>query len=359
MSIIAYVSGHGLGHSTREIEILNRIPADIPLVVKTSAPEWFWRTEMSRPFEYVPVAFDVGCIQKNGLEMDIPATLHAWHTIDRQNKERLASEIESLRTYGARLVVSDVAAFPLTVAAKSGIPSVCVANFTWADIYQAFVEEEPGFLPIISALEAEYATATLHLEAGFSLPMPLFAHSLSIGLVVRQGIAQQDKLLAALPLNAQKKRLALVYVGGWGLPIDYRLVENFPDWHFISLDAPQTLPQNWTVLARDIMPHPDLVASVDVVISKPGYGIGGECVSSGTPLIYPPREGFAEYAPFHTALSQWVGGINIPLKDFLAVNWNHWLEAVPPYQSVPRLPTNGGEKAAAILVQRYRENLGI
>ena len=47
MALVAYVSGHGLGHSAREVTILRDLPPEIPLYVKTAAPDWFWRTNRS------------------------------------------------------------------------------------------------------------------------------------------------------------------------------------------------------------------------------------------------------------------------------------------------------------------------
>src|SRR5688500_14631935 len=129
MAVVAYVSGHGFGHSVREIEILRRLPEDIPLVVKTTAPEWFWRQEVARPFEHVPAAFDVGCLQKDSIAIDVAGTYRAWGEMAARNGARLEEEAEDLRARGARVVVTDVASFPLLAAERAGIPGLCVANF--------------------------------------------------------------------------------------------------------------------------------------------------------------------------------------------------------------------------------------
>ena len=130
MCVVAYVSGHGFGHAAREIEILRRLPPEIPLIIKSASPEWFWRQTMSRPFTFVSAAFDVGCIQHDSLRIDVPETLRAWQEIEARNRERVESEKEDLRRRGAKVVLSDVAAFPLTVAALLGIPGILVVNFT-------------------------------------------------------------------------------------------------------------------------------------------------------------------------------------------------------------------------------------
>jgi hypothetical protein len=162
MAIVAYVSGHGLGHSAREVTILRDLPQEIPLYIKTAAPEWFWRAEVKRPFTLIPESFDVGCLQTDSVTVDVAATHAAWTEEQHRNETRRADELAWLHSIGARLIVTDVASFPLTL----GLPSVCVANFTWADIYA----EYPGFAAIVAQLESEYSQTTLMLEAGLALP---------------------------------------------------------------------------------------------------------------------------------------------------------------------------------------------
>jgi hypothetical protein len=351
VSVVAYVSGHGLGHSAREVEVLRHLPADVPLVIKSTAPEWFWRAELRRPFTFLPDAFDVGCIQRDSLRIDVPATLAAWEAMAAQNTERYGTEADYLRRRGARVVVSDVPSLPLVAAARAGVPALCVANFTWVDIYRRFADQEPIFGAIADRLAGEYAEATLLLEAGLSLPMPYFSDRESVGLMARPGRERRADLLRHLPRMARGKRLALVYVGGWGLPIPYERVSAFGDWHFFSLDAPPVLPANWSVVPREALDHPDIVASVDLVISKPGYGLAAECLSCGTPLLFPPRPAFAEYDALVAALSSWPGGILIPEEDFVELRWRSYLERSPQRGATPSVAAPGGPAAAQAILR--------
>jgi hypothetical protein len=353
MSIVVYVSGHGLGHSARQVEILRRIPSEIPLIIKTRAPEAFWRSEVNRPFTFLLDSFDVGCIQKNGLEIDIPATFSAVQEIIAANEVREQSEIAFLKEAEARLVVTDIAAFPLKIASRCGIPSLCIANFTWVEIYRAFLGEHADFAEIIERYVREYECATALLKAGLALEMPYFSVQEDIGLVARTGVRRREDVLQLLPDEARNQRLALVYVSGWGLPINYGMLERYSDWQFISLDPPPILPSNWTVLSRYDLPHPDLVASMDCVISKPGYGIVGECLAAGTPFLYPPRPQFAEYFAIDAGLTEWQGGIRMTEQDFHRGDWRMYLDSVPSYESVPGQKTNGGERAAAAMLKYY------
>lgn len=339
LAVVAYISGHGLGHSAREVTILRDLPPEIPLFVKTVAPEWFWRVEVKRPFTLIPESFDVGCLQTDSMTVDIAATRAAWEEQNQRNEARRADEIAWLRSVNARLILTDVASFPLTL----GLPSVCVANFTWADIYTEYA----GFEGIVAQLEAEYAQATLLLEAGLALPMPYFPRRESVGLVARVG-----KRSPLAPDNGGNLRNALIYAGSWGMPFPWVSLERFVGWTFYTLTPPPgPWPRNLVVLSREAMPHEDLVASVDCVISKAGYGLVGECMAAGTPLIYGPREGFAEFAALDAALQTWDGGMRLESEAFLSARWP--LEGIPAKGSVSRLPTPGAATTIATLVKLW------
>lgn len=355
MSVIAYVSGHGFGHAAREIEILRHLPPDIRLVVKSSSPEWFWREEMHRPFDFVGDSFDVGCVQRDSLHIDVPATLAAARAMATENRRRVGSERAYLAGIGARIVVSDVASFPLAVAADAGIANVCIANFTWADIYAAFVEEEPKFAEIVEEMLSQYHRADTCLDTDLALPMPYWRRRESVGLVARPGVRRREELDLLLPPAASGKKVALLYVGNWGYAVDYARLERYADWQFVSYETPPYPPTNWTVLRRaHDWPHPDLVASVDLVISKPGYGITAECLSTGTPLLYPPRPEFAEYTALHAALSEWPGGIFIDRERFESLDWVDGLLEATRVGRSPALSAPGGPAAAARIVAAYR-----
>jgi len=276
--------------------------------------------------------------------------------MESRNAARADEERADLERRGTRLIVTDVPSFPLRLAARLGVPGVCVANFTWADIYAELGEgAEPGLAPVADALAAEYAQADLLLDAGLSLPMPYFPHRANVGVVVRPHQDRRGELARLLGVE-ENKRLALLYVGSWGLPLPWPRLETFaPDWHFISLSPPPVPIANLTVLPQTALRHPDLVASVDAVISKPGYGLVSECLSAGTPFLYCPRTGFAEYAALDAALSAWPGGARLSAADFLAMNWRAALEQVPPRGAVPKVFTNGGVRAAALLTQIYQQ----
>ena len=72
-------------------------------------------------------------------------------------------------------------------------------------------------------------------------------------------------------------------------------------------------------------PGGDLIASTDAAVAKAGYSTACEAMASGTPMIYPPRRGFAEFRSLDRALRDWPGGVPISSRDFQGLR----LEARP------------------------------
>ena len=67
--------------------------------------------------------------------------------------------------------------------------------------------------------------------------------------------------------------------------------------------------------------YEDLVGAVDVVISKPGYGIIAECAASDTALVYTSRGDFAEYAVLVEAMPRLLRCAYIEQRDLFAGRW--------------------------------------
>ena len=252
-------------------------------------------------------------------------------------------------------MVTDVAAFPL-ILPPPHVPTVCVANFTWADIYEEYIPIRSEFGPIVTKLKKllRKRRACFWTQAS-ACRCRIFPQRESVGLVARTGENERDRLFAALPPAAQNKRLALVYLGNWGFSLPYEKIRRvFPNGTLYHWKMPRFRSPTGQKISRDLMAHPSLVASVDAVVSKAGYGLVGECLAHGTPLLYPPRTGFAEFAALHKALQNWSGGIFVTNDDWASANFGPYLDAVPPLGTTRTLPAPGGKKCR----RRYHEALG-
>ncbi len=347
-----YVTGHGFGHAIRTTQVLQALPPDLPFILKTTAPERLFREELpGRDFEYSAAEYDCGCLQSDSVTVLKRETLTRYGEIARENTCRLPSEIAFLRESGVKCVVSDIASFPLLAASMAGVPSVAIANFTWHDIYADYVQTPEDAL-LLAHMASEYGTATLACLTPLSVSSvgDVFPNSECVPLVARRGRVIRGYLGAALGIPLGKK-LALLYLGNWGLEIDWDALGAWDGWVFL-VDRPvsQVVPPNVHVFDPSLWRYADVAASVDAVVSKAGYGTLTECIANSVPLIYLPRHGFAEHNALVLGMNNWGGGIEVSERNFFAGNWGTALDtalAARPDSTV--YPTDGADVIAEIL----------
>ena len=65
-SIVFSISGHGFGHASRQIEIINALGAcapDLCIAVRTSAPRWLFDRTVRVPIDLTSAVCDTGVVQ--------------------------------------------------------------------------------------------------------------------------------------------------------------------------------------------------------------------------------------------------------------------------------------------------------
>src|SRR5262249_46181241 len=166
MQIAFYVSGHGFGHASRDVEVLQalrqRIP-DVRIAIRTAAaPALFDALGRDVPIEGVIV--DTGMTQIDSLRIDEDESARQAAAFYADFDRRVADESAALRRLGADAVVGDVPPLAFAAAAAAGLPSIAVANFTWDWIYaghESFGRLAPG---VIDVVRRAYAHTSLALR---------------------------------------------------------------------------------------------------------------------------------------------------------------------------------------------------
>ena len=97
--------------------------------------------------------------------------------------------------------------------------------------------------------------------------------------------------------------------------------------------------------------YEDLVAAVDVVVTKPGYGIIAECVANDTAIVYTSRGHFVEYDVLVREMPRWLRCGFISNDDLLAGRWQQALDETLAQPAPPEtIGVDGAERAAQIIV---------
>lgn len=365
MSIVFYISGHGFGHASRDIEVLNALlerRPELPVIVRTPAARWLFDLTLRHPLQFEAAETDTGIVQIDSLHLDADASIRRAATFYRNLEARAAVEADRLRRAGARLVVADIPPLAFRAAAIAGIPAVALGNFTWDWIYDGYVETQRDAPGLVAALRGAYATAALALR----LPMHGGFDSIrtirDVPFVARISRRDPADVRAELGLPADR-RLALLSFGGHGLQgldpggIDARgeylllTTESGNDGASVVVRRGSTACIDEHRLYEAGLRYEDLVAASDVVVTKPGYGIIAECIANDTAMLYTSRGRFVEYDVLVESLPRVVRSRFITQEDLYAGRWRVHLDAVLGQPPAPERPaTNGAEVAAETLL---------
>ena len=346
MKILCYLTAHGYGHAVRTSTICNELSRNVRLIFRTTIPENFFREEVKRPFEYLPGQFDCGCIQSDSVTVDKKETLQTYMTLAEQNIARLEEEVRFCREQRIDGIVSDITPLAFEVARKAGLPSVAVANFTWFDIYAPYMWEFPSFAPFLEKIRRQYQMADLLLELMPSMGMPYFANRVRIPPVAKQGRNKSGRLKEHLGLE-KDLRIALIYVGELGMEeIRWGDLGKVRGWHFLGIYPLPGASANYHLMDKKTFPYEDLVASAELMVTKIGYGVVSQALINGTPLIYLPREDFAEFPVLEKAIQKWGHGYRLSKEDYCTLKWERVLEEVSKRERPKPVPSEGGRICA-------------
>lgn len=374
MSIAFYISGHGFGHATRDIELLNalgRRRPELGVVVRTAAPKWLFDLTLTRPVDWAPLECDTGIVQLDSLRLDAAETMRRACRFHETLDARAADEAAWLRARGIRLVLGDIPPLAFAAARAAGLPSVAIGNFTWDWIYEAYRAEMPDGCTLIERLRESYASASLALRLPMHGGFDACPRVVDLPFIARKSRHAPGQVRAALRLPSDRP-LVLLSFGGYGLAsLDVDAAAAASDYTFVltadvtasrrSDEVPaagieRPLPPNVILvdergLYDEGWRYEDLVAAVDVVMTKPGYGIIAECAANGTAIVYTSRGHFVEYDVLVREMPRWLRCAFISNDDLLAGRWHAALDDVlrqpaPPEQA----DVTGAERAVDLIL---------
>jgi L-arabinokinase len=348
-TIVFYVSGHGFGHASRSIEIINALLARLPdlrIIIRSSAVPWLVERTARPGVELCPAEVDTGIVQLDSLHLDAAASVARAAEFMSSFAARVGSEVEFLREVAATLTVSDLPPLGIASARAAGIPAIATGNFTWDWIYEHYA----GGGEVAGMVGDIYRGTTLALRlpmwGGFET-MPTVR---DIPFVARRSQRQPLEVRAALGIPSDR-RVVLTSFGGYGVGgIDLAAVSNMPGYYVL---VPGMIDEAAMHLRG--FRYEDLVRAVDVVVTKPGYGIISECLANDTALLYTSRGDFREYQVLVDAMSAFLRCSFIDHGDLFAGQWAPHLDSLLAQPPPPTHPaTDGAAVAADILLDLLR-----
>lgn len=365
-ALVSYISGHGFGHASRSIELLNKVAdrrPDLRLVIRSQVAPWLVQSTARPSIELERVEVDTGIVQVDSLHLDELETIRRAGLFMDGLPARAAAEAAALRTLDTALVISDIPALGIAAAREAGVPAVALGNFSWDWAYAAY----PGGLPIADAVAREYARADLALRLPLWGGFDAFPHIVDLPFIARRSRRDPAETRVQFGLPADMP-LALVSFGGYGVAgIDLDAVSRIEGWGILVSDSAPIGPEGRRLsqIGRtgSLIPldeaglyargyrYEDIVRAVDAVVTKPGYGIIAECAANDTAILYTSRGHFVEYDVLVAGMSQFVRARFIEQQDLMAGRWREGLDALLAQPPTPvQARTDGAEVAADLLL---------
>jgi hypothetical protein len=353
-SILYYITGHGYGHAVRSNQVISRLQGtspDLKIHVRTTAPEWLFQGRIFQSRE----AIDVGIVQKDSLDMDLDATLHTCQALHRNVTGLIKQETDFVRAHQIRLIVGDIPPICFEIAAGAAIDSVAIGNFTWSWIYRTYIRNYPGFTSVIDEMESFYRKATLALTLPYPCGMDVFPTQQPIPWITRTSSLTKQEARRAFGLP-QSATIVLLSFGGLGLErLPWAKLKTLKDFFFVTTGEMQKKINNVCVLPEAQRNYEDLVRAVDVVVTKPGYGIVADAISHQVRILYTDRGDFAEYPHLARALDECARAEFIPQDRLLSGDLGPYLNRLLARKlnwSVAPLK-NGAEVAAKKILELF------
>jgi hypothetical protein len=364
ITIAFYISGHGFGHASRDVEVINVLAnerPDVHVVVRTPVAPWLFEGSVRTPIALQPAETDTGVTQIDSLAIDEEETARSAARFYATFGARVDAEAAVLHSVGASLVVGDVPPLAFAAADRAGIPSVALANFTWDWIYDGYPEFErlaPGVAEIIRASYAKAGLALrLPLHGGFE---PMAHVTRDIPLIARRSRHSRAEARRMLELDTDRP-MVLASFGGFGLTLPYDTIARTSDFTLVVTDHENPADASASdglkrftrrALTERGLRYEDLVVASDIVVGKPGYGIVSECIANGAALLYTSRGTFAEYDLFVAEMPRVLRCGYLPREDLLAGRWSGAIHKVLEQRTrVEPLEVNGAEVAAREILQ--------
>ncbi|MFP4014384.1 MAG: hypothetical protein ACLFVQ_09890 [Chitinispirillaceae bacterium] len=359
MHILYFITSHGYGHGVRSCAICNSFPPEVFVTFRTDLPSSFFREEVRIRHRVRKGVFDIGCIQSDGVTVDIEKTLGTYREIERRNGTVLDQEVRWCIENKVDVIVSDITPFAFEIASRAGIPSVAVSNFSWHDIYAEYLPLFPRYGEMLERMARQYRMADLLLALHPAADMSCFRLRRDVPVVGRRGVCRRGEISRVYGFD-EKKNLGLIYTGNFGMERGlWHRLETFTDWEFVGVYPLGADPSNYHLVSKERFRYEDLSASADVIISKMGYGVFSESLFHGIPLIYLPREHFAEYPVLDREAQRLGLGLCLEPERYLHLQWDGILEHSARLKRTPYADEGARICAGEILKMGTEENLNL
>jgi len=354
MHRIAYfITPHGFGHAARASAIMAAVSETVPLVsfdIFTTVPEWFFADSFSGQFEYHKFVTDIGLVQTTPFSHDLEKTIETLDRFIPFDRALISDTADFLKHRACQLVVCDISPIGISIAAKAGIPSILIENFTWDWIYEYFANADARICRYVDFFREIYQAVDHHIQTSpVCNPQSV---DLTTGPISRKVGLPSVQVREKLGIS-QEKKIVLITTGG--VRDKYPFLKNLTAKKEICFVVPggseHSEQQDNLILLpyRSGFNHADLVNAADAVVGKAGYSTIAEVYQAGVPFGYVPRSNFRETGKLVAFIEKEMTGLCIGDEEFKAGKWLSKVSRLLSFPRIQRHNRNGSHQAAGMI----------
>jgi UDP:flavonoid glycosyltransferase YjiC (YdhE family) len=345
--LVVVISGHGYGHAAMTAPLVNELYArhpELKITIRSDVALEFLQRKFQMPFVHLPNDSDFGMVNRDAFDVDMEASLLRYRHFHQNWPNRVKTETARLVELGADAILSNIAYLPLAAAGQLGLPCAAYSCLNWAEIFYCHFPEEQAIYK--QMLEA-YGCADIFIRSEPAMPMEGI-DSVTVGPVAEQGHNRRSELLQAFGLPAQT-RLVLATMGGIKTEMNMANWPRLDNVHYLVPDLQIQNRDDISALATNDIGFTDILRSVDVLLTKPGYGSFTEAACNRTPVLYVERNNWPEHDYLCRWLEQHLPCRSITRQQLAAGNFATQLGWLLEQTPDPVPPTSGLEQAVALL----------
>ncbi|HMU31803.1 MAG TPA: hypothetical protein PLY42_12915, partial [Nitrospira sp.] len=229
--------------------------------------------------------------------------------------------------------------------------TIGLCSLSWDLVLEPFVDPaEPDHAVIMRQIREAYANADCFLRVAPGLAVTAFRQMRDVGPIAEPSGPQTATLRQAVGATPSEK---VILVGFGGIALKTPPFEHMEAMHSFRFLFDGPVPAGLSrvsSLSAVGLPFKHILASVDLVLTKPGYGTTVESVALGIPVVYVRRYNFADEQSLVDYLQRHGRSAELSLDAFYQGHWEPAIrEALAQSPASPPPPLSGAHDAANIL----------
>lgn len=325
--------------------------------VRSALPPERFAGEVSRFGEFRTLgdaAPDFHPRMKNSYAVDVSATVAACRNAHNSFERLVADQQRFIRDEKFDLVIADISPLPLAAAQRLGLSNVALCSLDWAATLDFIPELAPQLRDVTALLRDIYGKCDLFLRPRPHIGCEGMPNCHSIGHIARVGTNARAQIDAVHGIDPAV-RLVMISSGGMdGFPFAMDIPRRdglfwiLPDW--LCSPGDDRLP----ISAFQEWPFADLVASLDVLVAKPGYGLIVEAVTNGVPFASLERNDWVDVASIEAWGATHGAFRSIRAEAIRTGEWARDVERLAYAAHAPRFAPTGATEAVDLIARTLR-----